>query len=892
MTGWYVSSPSGDTRVKAGDVFPSISHDIELFAGLQKTLSQNDIVDVSFAKTPFYEAGCVSREVVLSLAKRSAYGVTEGETVTAYAAATLSSDQTGTYTSYTLGDIRLPQESHYVLPISQAGVVTVHDASEDIQLTVGKAEPVGVPEGLKTVYRADGHLSDIVLPRQEEPGKTAGIWSWEDETIVPAVSNNGYRAVFTPDDTERFQSVTRTLSVNVAKGIAPDYDKSVLQGLGIYKGQTLGSLTLPEGFTYAASVDTDRVRSVAGSVEVELIYNPDPDNYNDVTGIMAHVLVRRAAIIEVDPIADQTYTGKAITPRVEVYDGEQLLSVKKDYTIQFKNNKNAGNAEVVVTGKGNYKDVVTVSFAIVPKSLSVDTITASYKNDAFPVKATAQKPLPVVKDGKTTLKAGTDYQADYYRVEGGVVTGSALSEIKEDGRYRVAVTGIGNYAGVRDDLFVELYDTSKTPACKWKVALNRRKLSYTGSPITAETGEGADPTGLVLTVKDGADTLVENVDYTVEYRNNTNCGKAEIVVRSMISGKYAGSRSIAFTIVGTPIKKAVLTGFEKSMVYTGGALHQNITLTDGTKTLVPDVDYTVKETDNVNAGKASLIITGCGAYSGTVKKAYTIKPAMLTVSMLTAFTDTAEQSMTGAKPAMTLTYREKVLVENIDYSVICRNNKAVTIETKKALVTIKGIGNFTGTLKDVKSFTITKKSLSADTIAIDASDLLYNGKKPDRFVYKPKVIVTDGGVKLTEKDCIVSCSGNRQEQLKAVMTENGVPVRSGVITVTVRATKGGSYQGTMVVNAYVTPYSLAKARFTVSDQSYTNTPVVLEGTDITSAIIKLDGKDVPLTYGTDYTIASYQNNGKKGSAKVTLQGIGLYSGTKVVNFKIVPKSMK
>ena len=41
----------------------------------------------------------------------------------------------------------------------------------------------------------------------------------------------------------------------------------------------------------------------------------------------------------------------------------------------------------------------------------------------------------------------------------------------------------------------------------------------------------------------------------------------------------------------------------------------------------------------------------------------------------------------------------------------------------------------------------------------------------------------------------------------------------------------------------------------------------------------------------DYEIIGYTNNIKKGTAKMTLKGVGDYGGTKTVTFKIVPRNV-
>ncbi len=43
---------------------------------------------------------------------------------------------------------------------------------------------------------------------------------------------------------------------------------------------------------------------------------------------------------------------------------------------------------------------------------------------------------------------------------------------------------------------------------------------------------------------------------------------------------------------------------------------------------------------------------------------------------------------------------------------------------------------------------------------------------------------------------------------------------------------------------------------------------------------------VSLELGTDYEIAAYSDNLKKGTATVTFKGIGAYAGEKTVKFKI------
>ena len=63
--------------------------------------------------------------------------------------------------------------------------------------------------------------------------------------------------------------------------------------------------------------------------------------------------------------------------------------------------------------------------------------------------------------------------------------------------------------------------------------------------------------------------------------------------------------------------------------YTGKAVTPAVTIKDGSKKLVKGTDYTVAYSNNTKAGKASVTITGIGAYKGTVTKTFLIKKPVL-----------------------------------------------------------------------------------------------------------------------------------------------------------------------------------------------------------------------------------------------------------------------
>lgn len=61
---------------------------------------------------------------------------------------------------------------------------------------------------------------------------------------------------------------------------------------------------------------------------------------------------------------EYTYNGKEKKPKVTVVYGDERLSLNRDYTVVYSNNKNAGTAYVKVTGKGTYAGSTRLTFTI------------------------------------------------------------------------------------------------------------------------------------------------------------------------------------------------------------------------------------------------------------------------------------------------------------------------------------------------------------------------------------------------------------------------------------------------------------------------------------------------------------------------------------------------
>ena len=141
---------------------------------------------------------------------------------------------------------------------TQAGWVFKPDDSkyyEDLTgtaaITVAKATPavVTVPAVVERVYNPAVALADSDMTGGSVTGadgnELAGTWSFTGKNIIPTVNNKGYQAVFTPDDTDNYSTVTRTITVKVTKATPVIAEKPTAGALTY--GQNLSDSILTGG---------------------------------------------------------------------------------------------------------------------------------------------------------------------------------------------------------------------------------------------------------------------------------------------------------------------------------------------------------------------------------------------------------------------------------------------------------------------------------------------------------------------------------------------------------------------------------------------------------------------------------------------------------------------
>ena len=215
-----------------------------------------------------------------------------------------------------------------------------------------------------------------------------------------------------------------------------------------------------------------------------------------------------------------------------------------------------------------------------------------------------------------------------------------------------------------------------------------------------------------------------------------------------------------------------------AQTYTGSAIEPEPVVRCDGELLVKGTDYTVSYENNVNAGTATLTVTGMGGYAGSVSKGFTIRPKNISKAVVQKI-NSRTYSGSAFKPTPTVTVDGKRIYQSKgEFTYSYKNN----VNAGTATVTATGKGNYTGTVS--ATFTISPKDISKAVVQ-KINSRTYSGS-----AFKPTPTVT--------------VDGKRIYQSKGEFVygyKNNVNV--GIATVTV--TGKGNYKGTVSKTFTINP---------------------------------------------------------------------------------------
>ncbi|MFR0614094.1 hypothetical protein ACLUXJ_06950 [Lactobacillus porci] len=339
------------------------------------------------------------------------------------------------------------------------------------------------------------------------------------------------------------------------------------------------------------------------------------------------------------------------------------------------------------------------------------------------------------------------------------------------------------------------------------------------------------------------------------------------------------------TRISVPMDKVTISGLNDEYTYTGSEIKPRCTLTYEGQTLEEGKDYRISYSHNIDAGEASITLTGMNSFKGTVTRNFNIEPK--SVKNLSISLPKSSYTFTGyyVDPEPIVHDGTKLLDSKRDYRIFYDND----LEPGTATLTIRGRGNYDGD-KSINYKIIGKASSTTHASArtslqkATVSKLLaaydFTGK-----AIKPTITLKLNGKTLVKnKDYKVSYQNNSKLG-KATVTITGIGQYTGKIKKTFKIVKKTSLKKAKITLPKKTSARTSLRKATVSKllAAYGFTGKAIKPT----ITLKLNGKT--LVKNKDYKV-SYQNNSKLGKATVTITGIGQYTGKIKKTFKIVKKT--
>ena len=273
---------------------------------------------------------------------------------------------------------------------------------------------------------------------------------------------------------------------------------------------------------------------------------------------------------KVNKISDIAYEGsKEYCPLVTVSYKGAILTEGTHYEVEYRNNKNAGTAQVVIKGLMKDENLKFTGTKIVKFKIKGEKLTSkgvSLEQKSYTYSGERIKPVVTVTDKYGKTVSDGNYSVSY-------------SNNIEKGTGKVTVTGKNGYEGsVTKTFAIRALDVASDSVLK----------EIEGTAVFAK---GGAKTKVVVTYED--EVLTENVDYTLSYSNNRSLGMASVTING--KGNFGGKYTETFSVEEADIENLLMTASD--VVYNSGKdmkyylSKPALTDTDGKK-LSAGKDYT------------------------------------------------------------------------------------------------------------------------------------------------------------------------------------------------------------------------------------------------------------------------------------------------------------
>lgn len=640
-------------------------------------------------------------------------------------------------TTYSIS-IVLKADKNHVLN-AQTLAVTVNGGDEQTVDIVGnvavvtattadKDAPTITPNPINATY---GDLLSTLIPTGTATfnGKPVeGTFAWSNkynaETTVGNAGVNEFDVVFTPTNTDLYATVTGTVTVTVAQKEIDITDKLNTWSANefTYDGKSHSvELKIDEDLVgivkvkeYTGDTEAQTVGEYTASASLELV---DPANYkfnedNVLTrehtwkinkGDLAPTDAEKSVLFGTKEVTvtpadfgltqdgikiEVTHAGNSLITGYLPSDDMRSVTFTLRDTDKTDAANNASDTATLKFSSANYNEASgTLTIKIIDKNTDANTLqidvpaTVTYGDTVSP------------SVGESKPAGAGDVTFKFFDKDGNQVSDQPFPV----GKYKVTAS-------------CEDADTIYTAEKEFEVVARElteenvtfgENLVYTGNELTQ-----------TVTVTVGGKELTKDTDYTVTGLTGTEPGSYPVTVTG--TGNYTGEVTKSFEIAKADISSATISDIDSPVGYTGTAYEPEVTVTFNGKELALDTDYTVAYTNNVNAGEATVTITGTGAhFKGSVEKHFTITAADLSGCTFAPIADVTYNTKAHT-PEVTVAISGRTLEADKDYTVSYASN----VNAGTATVTVTGKGNFTGSANT--TFTIAKADLNLSVYTISS----------------------------------------------------------------------------------------------------------------------------------------------------------------------------
>lgn len=423
--------------------------------------------------------------------------------------------------------------------------------------------------------------------------------SGEFSADIPTGTNAGDYSVWYKVVGDENHSDTDPVEVKITIAKAtPAY--TVPTGLTATYGDTLGDVTLPEGWAWDAP--NTSVGNVGDNTFSATFTPSDTDNYNTVTKNLTVAVSAKDITNAVITLGDAlTYTGQEQTQQIASVIVDDLTVTT--YEISGNTGTDADTYTLTVTGTGNFTGTATKEWTIAKANYNGATDVSGTVLANWSDKVT----LPAIPAGASYGTPSTTDDLTGLSIEGGVLSYTGGESIAEGQEYEITVPVNGGQNYVDYEITVTLTGTDK------------QVLTITGVTAQGGTYNGQAQTGYTGTPSAQGFTGEFVVTYnTADGKAPTDAGTYTVTIAiPEDDAQYVGSIVLEFAIA----KKPLTVSAPSASVYVGDSAPKLALaytgLVDGESVTPSDTPtFTITKSDNTEITLADAVKTA-GTYTIT-----------------------------------------------------------------------------------------------------------------------------------------------------------------------------------------------------------------------------------------------------------------------------------